>query len=173
MSWAQGLVYWLLLLCEKYSKFNGISHGFCHMRFGVASSGVSGSGSLLRSQSTRTAVTWKVSQGSLMVGKLVSLHMGFSVKSLNGLMTWAGFSQRKQSKRPRQKQYCLFLSGLGRHPPLPLLLHILLITQARLASGWEGDYTRAWIPPPRVIIMKTLFRLMTTTRLRDMMYLFI
>lgn len=68
----------------------------------------------------------------------------------------AGFSQRKQSKRPRQKQYCLFLSGLGRHPPLPLLLHILLITQARLASGWE-EITQGH-EYHEVIIMKTLFK---------------
>ena len=124
---------------------------------GVASLGVSGSGSLLRSQSARTAVTWKLGQGSLRVGKLVPLHMGFSVKLLNGLMAWRLAYPRESKVRDQGRSRVAFsYLALEDIHHYHYFCHILLITQARLASGWEGitqghEYHE-------VIIMRTLFK---------------
>lgn len=112
---------------------------------GVASLRISGLGSLLRSQSARTAVTQKLGQDFLMVGKLVPLHMGFSVKLLNGLLAWRLVSPRESKVRDQGRNSVAFsylaLEDIHHYHYFCQILFIDHTGQACFRLG--GDQTRA------------------------------
>ena len=102
-------------------------------------------------------MTWKLGQDFLMVGKLVPLHMGFSVKLLNGLMAWRLASPRESKVRDQSRISVAFsYLALEDIHHYHYFCHILLITQARLASGWDG--IRQGHEYHEVIIMRILFK---------------
>lgn len=105
--------------------------------------------------SARTAVTWRLGQGSLMAGKLVPLLMGFSMKLLNGLVAWRLASPRASNVRG-QGRSCVAFSDLALEDTHHHFCHILLITQASLASRWEE--TTQGQEYHEVIIMRTLLK---------------
>ena len=107
---------------------------------------------------------------TLLAGELVPLHLVSPGSWWTAHGTEAGFSQSRQHKRsrPKPKPWGLLWAGLGRHTRSTSALFCWSQRSALFQDerGWHrGMNTSRWLP------RGPSWRVMTTTRLRDKLYL--